>query len=73
VTAHRVQITRWPAASRTQRRTQAERGWGKPPQFAAIEAEDQLGFSERDAAEFAASFEARLDELAARRAATQVG
>lgn len=47
----------------------AERGWGKPPQFAPIDDADPLDFSEREADELAASFDARLDELALRRAA----
>lgn len=46
----------------------AERGWGKPAQFVPIEADDPLELSEAETAEIAASFDARLDELAARRA-----
>jgi hypothetical protein len=45
----------------------AERGWGKPPQFAPIEDDDPLDLANREA-EIVASLDARLDELAARRA-----
>lgn len=45
----------------------SERGWGKPPQFAPIEDADPLELSDREADEIAASFDARLDELAAKR------
>jgi hypothetical protein len=45
----------------------AERGWGKPAEFVPIEADDPLELSEQAAASAAASLDARLDELAARR------
>jgi hypothetical protein len=45
----------------------AERGWGKPPQFAPIEDDDPLDLAERETAEIAAAFDTRIDELAARR------
>lgn len=44
-----------------------ERGWGKPPEFVAIEAENPLRLAEADAAVLAAEFDRDLDELAARR------
>ena len=47
----------------------AERGWGKPAQFVPIEDDDPLEMSDREANEVAASFDDRLDEVAARRAA----
>lgn len=49
----------------------AERGWGKPPVYAPMEDEDPLDLSERSTAEIAASFERRIDELAARRSARE--
>lgn len=45
-----------------------ERGWGKAPAFAPIEDDDPLDLAERNDAEMAATLNARLDELAARRA-----
>lgn len=45
----------------------AERGWGKPAQFVPIEDDDPLEMSDREANEVAASFDNRLDEVAARR------
>jgi hypothetical protein len=45
----------------------AERGWGKPPAYAPIEDDDPLGTTIREEAEIAASFDARLDEVAERR------
>lgn len=45
----------------------AERGWGKPAAFAPVEDENPLEWSEAQADELAASFDARLDEVAARR------
>lgn len=45
----------------------AERGWGKPPQFAPIEEDDPLGMAEHAAAEAAESLDARIDDLAKKR------
>ena len=45
----------------------AERGWGKPANYAPVEDEDPLELSEQAASEIAAQFDDRLDELAARR------
>lgn len=45
-----------------------ERGWGKPAQFVPIEDEDPLDLSDEATDRIAAEFDARLDELAARRA-----
>jgi Family of unknown function (DUF5681) len=45
----------------------ADRGWGKPPQYAPIEDADPLDFGDREAVEIAAEFDSRLDELAKRR------
>lgn len=47
----------------------ADRGWGKPPQFAPLEDDDPLDFAEKEAEQIAAEFEARMDELAERRRA----
>lgn len=44
-----------------------ERGWGKPPMYAPIEDDDPLDLANREAEEVAASFDTRMDELAARR------
>ncbi len=55
----------------------ADRGWGKPPQFAPIEDDNPLDYAQREAEEMAASLDARIDELAERRrsrdAATATG
>lgn len=45
----------------------AERGWGKPPQFTPVEADDPLGMTEDQAAQVAASLDAHIDEIARRR------
>lgn len=45
----------------------AERGWGKPAQFVPIEDDDPLELSDVLADEIAASFDGRLDEIAAQR------
>jgi hypothetical protein len=45
----------------------AERGWGKPVEFVPLENDDPLELGEREVREIAASFEARMDELAERR------
>lgn len=44
-----------------------ERGWGKAPTFAPIEDGDPLELAEAEAAEIAASFDRRLDEVARKR------
>lgn len=49
----------------------ADRGWGKAPVFAPIEDDDPLEMSEREASAIAAGFDARLDELAAKRDAKE--
>lgn len=46
----------------------ADRGWGKPPQFAPLEDDDPLDFADREADEMAAALDARMDELALKRA-----
>jgi hypothetical protein len=45
----------------------AERGWGKAPQYAPVEADDPLEMTDQEAAEVATQFDARLSELDARR------
>jgi hypothetical protein len=47
----------------------ADRGWGKPPTYTPVEDEDPLEMTGREADDVAASFDAKLDEVAARRAA----
>lgn len=46
----------------------AERGWGKPPQYAPIEDDDPLDLSIRQQNDIAADLDARVDELARQRA-----
>jgi hypothetical protein len=45
----------------------ADRGWGKAPMYAPIEDADPLDLANRQAEQVAASFDERMDELAARR------
>lgn len=45
----------------------AERGWGKPPAYAPVEDDDPLELNDQQTDDIAAAFDARLDELAARR------
>ena len=47
----------------------ADRGWGKPAQYAPIEDDDPLDFNQRGIAEMAEQFDTRIDELAERREA----
>lgn len=45
----------------------ADRGWGKPPQYAPIEDDDPLDFSDAGTAELVESFDARIDEVSRKR------
>lgn len=45
----------------------AERGWGKPPQFVPMEADDPLEFGDREADEMAAEFDGKLGDIEAKR------
>lgn len=47
----------------------ADRGWGKPAQYAPIEDDDPLDFNLRGITEMAEQFDTRIDELAERRTA----
>lgn len=75
-----VTVTTGPDGQRVEERTKvgvkerievskllAERGWGKPPQYAPIDEEDPLGMSEAAAADAAKSLDARIDEVARKR------
>jgi hypothetical protein len=47
----------------------ADRGWGKPAQYAPIEDADPLDLTQQGVTDMAAQFDTRIDELAERRTA----
>jgi len=49
----------------------AERGWGKAAEFVAIEEQDSLEMSKQEEDAIVAAFKARMNQLAARRAARE--
>lgn len=51
----------------------AERGWGKAPMFAPIEDDDPLDLSSERTNALAAAMDARIDEVAQRRAIREAG